>query len=87
MEPYGFFLPFQICSTSPPPVQIEIELSGVVVDSNGNSFGMSYTYVYDNSVPQSENVANIKAGIVKEAAAQAGVTLTTNNVTLIMAVN
>ncbi len=86
MEPYVIVFPNQICGTGTPPQQLEITVDGAGIDSNGNVFGIGYIYVYDNSLPQAENFANIKAGIVQQAAAS-GIKVATNNVTLLMAVN
>ena len=87
MEPYIFVLPFAVCTTQTPPVQVEIMFNATGVDSNGLTFALSYSYIYDNTLAQSENFANIKAGIVAQAALIDGVKLATNNVNLIMTVN
>ena len=65
MEPYIIVFPNQICGTGTPPQQLEISLGGAGIDSNGSAFGLLYTYVYDNSLAQSENFANIKATLAK----------------------
>lgn len=87
MEPYVFALPIQICTTNTPPVQVDIGIDVIGVDAKGDTISTGITYCYDNTQSAASNMANIKAAIVKQVESIYNITLLTNNITLLMAVN
>jgi hypothetical protein len=85
MEPFALTLPTEVCTVTGD--QLQIIFTSVGTDGNGGAFALQTFFNWDNTLPASANIANVKAAIVAQALSQNGTVLLTSNVNVLMAVS
>lgn len=87
MEPFAFALPFQIGYVNGSLSQVDITFSVSGGDGNGNPVSFAIDFIWDATLAVSTNLASLKTAIVDQCASEFNLTVTSDNVNVLMAVS
>jgi hypothetical protein len=87
MQPFAIAYAFQLCSNGS-ATQVTISMTLVAGDGvNPAQQLVALGYTYDLTQPVATNLANIKAAVTAQVESEAGINVSSDNVTLLLAVN